>query len=300
VTVVDLDKDSVIGDITGFTSVHGIALAPKLGLGYISDGKGNKVSIFDLKTQKVTKTVDTGSNPDWIMYEASTNEVYVCNGNSHTITAFDAVSGNVTATVDLAGGKPETAMVDPKAGQLYDNLENKFSMAVIDLKTHKMVANWLAVAGKGASGLAIDLAHHKLFLACADDAAPTTDLLAMMDSTSGKVVATLPCAKGVDASAFDPATQYAFAPGGDSGTLTIAKEDGDKLTLVQTLATATGAKTLALDPTTHNIYVACVKYQAAATPAPAAASGSARARPARPAPVADSFRVLVYGMDAAK
>ncbi|HTB62078.1 MAG TPA: hypothetical protein VK737_00705 [Opitutales bacterium] len=316
VTVVDLDKDEVIGDITGFTAVHGIAIAPKLGLGYITDGRGNKVSIFDLKTQKVTKTVDTGNNPDWVMFEASTNEVYVCNGSSKTITAFDAVSGNVTATIDIGGGRPETAMVDPKAGRLFDNLEDKFSMAVIDLKTHKMVENWPAVAGKGASGLAIDLEHHKLFLACADDAAPATDILAMMDSATGKVVATLPCAKGVDSSAFDPATQYAFAPGGGSGTITIAKEDGDKLTLVQTLTTATGAKTMAIDPTTHKIYVACVKYQAPSTvaaaasaasgssgPAAASASGSARgaaARAPRPAPVADSFRVLVYGMDAAK
>jgi len=298
VTVVDIEKDVVVGDIPDMNGVHGIAIAPKAGLGFISNGAGNNVAIFDLKTLKVTKTVETGTNPDWIFYEPGQNEVYAFNGKSQSASVIDVAKGEVIATIPLEG-KPEAATSDPVAGRVYNNLEDKAEVAVIDTKTHTVVARWPNAPAKGASGQAIDLVHHRLILGC-------DDTMALMDSTNGKVLSTLPAAPGIDSAAFDPGTGYAFTPGGTgAGGLTIAKEVDGKLTLVQTLTTATRAKTVALDPTTHRIYTATVKYEAApaAAPQPAAASGSASGRGARggargPAAVADSFRVLVYGMDA--
>lgn len=297
VAVIDLDKDEVVGTITGLNGVHGIAIAPKAGLGYISNGRANNVSVFDLKTLKVTKTIPTDNNPDWIFYEPSQNEVYAFNGNSRTASVIDVAKGEVIATVELPG-KPEASTADPKAGRVYNNIEDQAEVVAIDMKTHKIVATWKNAPAAGASGQALDAAHHRLFLACGDDT------MTMMDSETGKVLFSLPAAKGEDSAAFDPGTGYAFVPGGQSGTVTVAKVDGDKLTLVQTLTTAQGAKTMALDPTTHKFYTATVKYEApAASATPAAASGSAtgaRGRPARPNAVADSFRVLVYGLDAKK
>jgi YVTN family beta-propeller protein len=295
VAVVDLEKDEIVGAVTGLSGVHGIAIAPKAGLGYISNRGTNSVSVFDLKTLKVTKSITTDNNPDWIFYEPSQNEVYAFNGNSRTASVIDVAKGEVIATIELPG-KPEAATADPKAGRVYNNIEDQKEVAVIDMKTHKVVTTWKNAPADGASGQAIDLEHHRLFLGCGDDT------MTMMDSTTGKVLFSLPAAKGIDSAAFDPGTGYAFVPGGQSGTVTVAKADGDKLVLVQTLTTAQGAKTMALDPTTHKFYTATVKFEAPAA-APAAASGSgtgARGRGARPNAVADSFRVLVYGLDAKK
>jgi DNA-binding beta-propeller fold protein YncE len=260
--VVDLEKDALVGEITGLNRVHGIAIVPGTGMGYISNGGNATVTEVDLKTLKVGRTFSTGTNPDWIMYVPTQNEIYAFNGRSQSASAIDLATGNVT-NVPL-GGKPETAMLDPGTGRIYDNLEDKFSVAVVDVKTHKVVATWPAVKDKGGSGMAIDTAHHRLFLGC-------EDTLAMMDDGTGKVLATLPAAPGIDAAAFDPGTQYAFVSGGANGAVTIAKEDGDKLTLVQTLTTVKGARTMAVDPATHKIYLS------------ASSNG---------------FKILVYGMDA--
>ena len=295
VTVVDIAKDEVVGDITGQNGVHGIAIAAKAGLGFISNRGTNSVNIFDLKTLKVTKSVGTGTNPDWIMYEPSQNEVYAFNGGSQSATVIDVATGEVTATIPL-GGKPESATVDVAAGRIYDNLEDKAAVAVIDIKTHKVVATWPNAPAGGASGQAIDLVHHRLFLGC-------DDTMAMMDSTNGKVLDTLKADPGIDSAAFDPGTGYAFVPGGQTpGGLVVAKEDNGKLTLVQNLVTAPGAKTIALDPTTHRIFTATSKVKPAtpgAAPQAVASTGMAPARPARPTYLPDSFEVLVYGMDAA-
>lgn len=264
VEVIDLDKGTVIGAIENTPGVHGIALAPKLGRAFTSNGQENKASIVDLKTLKTISKVTTGANPDSILYEPAQNEVYTFNGRGKSATVFDPESGKVIATIDL-GGKPEFATADSQAGRIYVNIEDKSTVAVIDLKTHKVVAHWPIAPGETASGMAIDLEHHRLFLGC------DNKKMVMMDSTTGKVVGTVPIGAGVDANAFDPGTQLAFSSNGEEGTTTIAKEAGpDKLTVVQTLKTVVGARTMALDPTTHLIYL--------------------------PAPT-PSFRVLVYGMD---
>lgn len=263
VEVVDLEKGTIIGTIDETPGVHGIALAPKLGRAFTSNGRENKASIVDLKTLKTIMKVDTAANPDSILYEPTQNEVYTFNGRGKSATVFDALSGKIAATIDL-GGKPEFSQADAQASKVYVNIEDKSEVAVIDCETHKVSAHWPIAPGQSASGMAIDLEHHRLFLGC------DNKTMVMMDSRSGKILAKVAIGGGVDANAFDPATQLAFSSNGRDGNVTIAKESGDNLVVVQTLKTVVGARTMALDAVTHEI---CV-------PAPTPA-----------------FRVLIYGPD---
>jgi DNA-binding beta-propeller fold protein YncE len=252
VEVIDLDKDAVVGTITNTPGVHGIAIAADLGRGVVSDGRENKANIFDLKTLASIAKVDTGANPDGLVYEAGQHEVYLFNGraNPPSATVLDVANAKVTATIVLAG-KPEFPAADVKADRVYDNLEDKNLVAVIDTKTHTVVTNWPIAPGEKASGMAIDTAHGRLFLGC------DNNKMVMMNCVTGKVVDSVAIGGGVDANAFDPGTQLAFASCGESGTTTIAHEDSpDKLTVVQTLKTESGARTMTLDPTTHKIYLA--------------------------------------------
>ncbi len=277
VVVIDLAKDAVVGEIADTPGVHGLAVAPALGRGFASNGRANNVSIVDLATLKTLAKVDTGANPDCILYEPGQNEVYAFNGRGQSATVFAAAAGKVLATIPL-GGKPEFAQADPEAGRVFDNLEDKSEVVAIDTKTHAVVSRWPIAPGEEASGMAIDLAHHRLFLGCGNRK------MVMVDSATGKVVADVPIGQGVDANAFDPGTQLAFASCGD-GTVTIAHEDSpDRLTVVQTLKTERGARTMTLDPTTHRIYLATARFEAPA-------EGQRRGRV-----VPGSFKILVYGL----
>ena len=282
VIVIDMDKEAVVGEIADVPGVHGFALAPELGLGFSSNGTENKSSIVDLKTLRAKSKVDTGANPDAILYDPSRKEVYTFNGRGNSATVFEAASGKIIATIPLPG-QPEFAQVDVKAGRIYNNIEDKDAVVVIDTKTHSVAATWPIAPAEGASGMAIDLANHRLFLGA-------EKLMVMMDSTSGKVVATVPIGLGVDANSYDPETELAFASCMD-GTVTIAHQDNpNALTVVQVLKTSRGARTMTLDPKTHKIYLAAADYEApAAQPVPGQ-------KPPRPKMVPDSFRVLVYGM----
>ena len=281
IVVVDLDRNAVAGKIADTPGVHGIAVAPDLGRGFSSNGKEAKSSIVDLKTLKTLSKVSTGEGPDAILYEPKHQEVYTFNGHGRSATVFEAATGKVTATIPL-DGRPEFAVVDPDVDVIYNNLEDKNMVAVIDTTKHQVVKTWPIAPGEEASGMAFDAAHHRLFLGCSNN------LMAMMDSTSGKVVATVPIGKGVDANAFDSITQLAFSSNGE-GTVTIAHEDSpEKLTVVQTLTTEQGARTMALDPKTHRIYLATAKYEPLAPQ-------SADAPRQRPKIVPGSFKILVYG-----
>jgi DNA-binding beta-propeller fold protein YncE len=276
--VIDLAKDEVVGEVTNTPGIHGIAVAPALNRGFTSNGREAKVSVFDLKTLETTSKVDTGENPDAILFEPGHNEVYAFNGRGASATVIAADSGKVVATIPL-GGKPEFAVCDVEAGRVYNNLEDKDAVVVIDTAAHKVVSTWSIAPGKAASGMAYDQKNHRLFLGCGD-----SKTMVMLDSTSGKVLASVPIGDGVDANCYDPATGLAFASCGD-GTVTIAREETpDKLTVVQTLKTEKGARTMILDPQTHRIYLGAAKYEAAAGQK-------------RPAIVSGSFKILVYGTD---
>jgi DNA-binding beta-propeller fold protein YncE len=289
VIVIDIDKDEVVGEIADTPGAHGFAIAPELGLGFSSNGQESKASIIDLKTLKTTSKVDTGQNPDGILYVPGVQEVYTFNRNQKapSATVFEARTGKVITTITLPG-TPEFAVVDVKAGRIYNNIDSKNEVVAIDMKTRKIVAEWPTAPGEGGSGMAIDLVNHRLFIGC-------DDVMVMMDSTTGKVVGSVPIGAGVDANRFDPVTKLAFASCGQAGSVTIAREETpDKLTVLQTLETARGSRTMTLDPRTHKIYLAAVDYQPVTAAPPA---GNPPGKAARPQAVPNSFRVLVYGME---
>lgn len=280
VVVIDLDKDTVVGEIGPTPGVHGIAFAPELGLGFITCGSESKAAIFDLKTLQITSKVDAGGTPDAVLYEPVRQEVYTFNHRTNDSTVFEAKTGKIVATIKLSG-VPEFAQADSKAGRIYDNIEDKNEVAVIDTKTHTVAATWPIAPAEGPTGLALDVAHHRLFIGA--------DMMVMMDSTNGKVLGTVKTGAGVDAAAYDPILNYAFVSAGEDGTVTIAQpKSATELTVVQTLQTHPGSRTMTIDPKTHKIYLAAVEYEAAPPPGPGKQAG-------RRTMAANSFKVLVYG-----
>jgi YVTN family beta-propeller protein len=283
VVVVDIDNYTIAGEIPDTPGVHGFAIAPESRHGFSSNGREAKVSMVDLETLKLISKVDTGQNPDCILYNPGQQEVYAFNGRGDSATAIDAKTGAVVATIPL-GGKPEFGAADPDAGRVYSNLEDKSQIAVIDAKEHKVLNSWSIAPGEEASGMAIDTAHHRLFIGCHNK------VMEMIDTESGKVVGSVPIGAGVDANAFDPGTQLAFSSNGD-GTVTIAHEDGpDKLRVVQTLATGPRMRTMTLDTKTHRIFLAAAKFEAQAEQP----AGGGRQRPKM---IPGSFKIMVYGTE---
>jgi DNA-binding beta-propeller fold protein YncE len=275
IVVADADSGNIIGEIADTPGVHGIALAPDLGLGFTSNGRDNTSTIVDLKTLKPVMKVTTGGNPDAIFYERGRHEVYTFNGQGQSATVFDAKSGTVIATIPLMG-KPEAAAFDADAKRLYVNIEDKNAIAVIDPDTHTVLATWPLTGCEEPTGLAFDAKRHRLFSVCSNS------VMTVVDSQSGKVVTTAPIGARSDGAAFDPQTGHIFSSNGE-GSLTVATLQGNAVTIVQTLMTQPSGRTIALDPTTHTVYI------------PAATMGAATAGQ-RPQPVPDSFRVLVVGM----
>ena len=280
VVVINLTSDRVCGEITNAPGVHGVAIASDLGLGVTSNGREDKAGIVDLKTLQTLAKVDTARGPDGMLYNPAEKEAYLFCGRARAATVVDVPGRKVVATIPL-GGRPEFATVNPAAGRIYDNLEDKSEVAVIDAKAHTVVTNWPVAPGEEGSGMAIDAKNHHLFIGCRNK------MMVMMDDRDGKVLAGVPIGEGVDACRFDRGTQLAFASCGD-GTTTIAHEDGDTLTVVQTLKTERSARTMALDLATHKIYLAAAKFDAPA-------EGQRRGRM-----VPGTFKILVYGLDEPK
>jgi YVTN family beta-propeller protein len=280
VVVVDLGTNTVVGEIADTPGVHGFVAVPELQRGFSTNGKEAKSSVVDLKTLKTISKIDTGEGPDALVYEPHRGEVYVFNHKGNSASVIDAKTANVVATIPLGGG-PEFAAADSAAGRVYCNIEDKSEVAVIDAAKHEVVAHWSVAPGTEPSGIALDAAHHRLFATCHNK------LMAMLDTETGKVIATVPIGAGVDGCAFDDSTQLAFASCGD-GSTTIAKEETpDKLTVVQTLKTERGARTMALDSKTHQIYLPSAKFEPAPSPSPGMS-------PARPRIVPNTLKVLVY------
>src|SRR5437667_10078196 len=281
VVVVDLIKDTVAGEIADTPGVHGFVAGREVQRGFSSNGKESKSSVVDLTTLKTISKIDTGSNPDAVVYERRHSEVYVFNHTGNLVTVINAKAATVSATIPL-GGNPEFAAVDEKAGRIYCNIEDRSEVAVIDSTKHEVVARWPIAPGEEPSGIALDAAHHRLFATCHNK------MMVMLDTETGKVVANVPIGAGVDGCAFDDASQLAFASCGD-GTTTIAKEETpQKLTVVQTLKTEPRARTIALDPKTHRIYLPSAQFQPPPFPSPGASPG-------RPMIVPNTLKLLVYG-----
>jgi YVTN family beta-propeller protein len=281
VTVLDGDTGKVVGEIPNLSGVHGVALAPELGRGFISNGRSDAVTVFDTKDLKVLSEIkSTGQNPDAILYDPASRRVFAFNGRTGNVTVIDAASGKVAATIPV-GGKLEFAASDRK-GMVFVNVEDKNEVVAIDAAKAVVARRWPLTGCEEPSGMAIDAAHQRLVIGCGNETA------LIVDSASGRVVAKLPIGKGVDANGFDPGTGLAFASCGD-GTLTVIHEDTpDKWTVVAKVPTRPRARTMALDEKTHDVYLATAEFGPA--PAPTAAEPHPR-----PAMVPGSFVILVVG-----
>lgn len=280
VIILDLDSGKNVGEIGDTPGVHGIALAPELGRGFISNGREGTVSIFDLKTMAASSKVKVGENPDAILYDPATKRVFTFNGRSQDSTAIDGASGKVLGTIKL-DGKPEFAASDGKGG-VFVNIEDKSELVAIDPNKLEVKSKWPLAPCESPSGLAMDRKNRRLFVGC------DNKMMAVVDADSGKVLATPAIGDGVDATAFDDETGLAFASCGE-GVLSVIREDSpEKFSVAESIPTQSGARTMALDSKTHNVYVVTAKFG----PPPAATADNPHPRRSI---VPDSFVVLVLG-----
>lgn len=247
VEVLDIDSLTVVGNIPNTPGVHGIAIAHKLGRGFVSNGKVSTVTIFDLKTLKPIADVPTGQKPDAIIYDPATSRVFAFNGGSNSATAVDAATGKVAGTVDLGGG-PEFAAADGN-GFVYDNLEDESLLLKINSRELKVEQRWPTAPCASPSSMAMDRVNRRLFLGC------RSKVMAVVNADNGQVITTLPIGDHVDATAFDPETRLIFNSNGE-GTITVIHQDSpDKYSMVETVKTVPRAKTMALDPKTHRLFL---------------------------------------------
>ena len=278
VIVLDLDSGKPVGDIADTPGVHGIALAPELGRGFVSNGREGTVSIFDLKTLATINKVKAGENPDAILYDPSTRRVFTFNGRSQDSTAIDAANGTVLGTIKL-DGKPEFAASDGK-GEIFVNIEDKSELTAIDPNKLEVKSKWPLAPCEEPSGLSMDRKNRRLFVGC------DNKMMAVVNADTGKVLATPAIGDGVDATTFDPETGLAFASCGE-GVLTVVREESpDKFSVAENVPTQAGARTLALDTKTHNIYAVTAKFG----PPPAATADNPHPRRTI---LPDSFVLLV-------
>ena len=279
VVVIDTISGQVINRITGLKGVHGIALAPEFNRGFITNGQANTVTVFDFKTlTKIGDDIPVGKNPDAILYDSATKAVFVFNGASKTLTVIDPALLAVVGSSDLEG-RPEFAATNGEFA-IFVNIEDKSVTLRLDARKMLMEQRWPLSPCEEPSSMAIDLAHRRLFVGCGNK------MMAVVNTEGGKVVATVPICSGVDATAFDPGTSLVFNSCGD-GALTVIRQDApDRYTVVDSLKTPAGSRTLALNPATHELYVATAEF----TSGPAPAEGQ---RPRRTV-VPGTFQILVF------
>jgi YVTN family beta-propeller protein len=256
VHVIDLATEQPVGMVNNMKGVHGIAIVNKLNRGFISDGKANAVVAFDLKTLKVIANIPlTNANgPDAIMYDPYSNRVFSFNGESNNSSVIDPATLKQVGTVAL-GGAPEFAVTDGK-GKIYNNLEDKSSLNVIDSKSQKVIKNYPLAPCGGPTGLALDATSQRLFTVCRENKG-----VSVVDINTGKVITTLPIGAGVDAVAYDPQTKLIFCSCGDGTTTIIKQKSADDYSVVQVLKTTDRARTMALDLQTHKIYLSVAQFE---------------------------------------
>ncbi|MBN8885608.1 MAG: YncE family protein [Rudaea sp.] len=285
--VVNMADGTLAATIAGTEGIHGFALAPELGQGYTSNGRADSVTVFDLATLKPVGTIAVGGrNPDAILYDHASKHLFTFNGRSKDVSVIDPQTQKVLATIAV-GGKPEFAASDEN-GRVYFNIEDTSELGVIDTRSNTLVAKWKLKDCEDPSGLALDAAHRRVFSVCQNRRMVVTD------AASGKFVASVAIGNGPDAAAYDAERGIVFSSNGEDGSLTVVKQiDADHYTVAQTLPTETSARTLALDPESHRVYLAAAKFGAkpAATPE----------QPHPRAPVLEgSFKILVVGDSAAQ
>ncbi len=278
VEVVAIDHQKVVGTIPKTEGVHGIALAPELHRGFVSNGRAGTMTIFDLdKLTTIAEVKATGENPDAILYDPATKHVFTFNGRGHNATVFDS-DGKVLATIPL-DGKPEFAVSD-RAGHVYVNIEDKSELADIDANKLTVEHRWPLAPCQEPSGLAIDRAHRRLFSVC------DNERMVVVDNTNGEVIALVKIGRGPDAAAFDDAKQLAFSSNGADGTITVVREvSPNEFNVIDNVPTEHGARTMAIDEKTHHLFLPTAKLGPTPAPTPD------RPRP-RPSILPDTFEVV--------
>jgi len=279
VMVVDQKSGKVLGEIGGLNRGHGVAFDYATNHGFATSGADSTVTMFDLGTLAVLKRTVAAVDDDAVLYDPASKRVFTMNGDANSASVIDPATGNKVGDIAL-GGKPEFGVTD-RAGKLYINIEDKGEVVEVDPAAMKVTRRWSIAPCEEPSGLAIDVAHRRLFSVCGNKQ------MAVSDIAAGKLLTTLPIGAGVDGAAFDPASGNAFASNGE-GTVTVVHEDSpDKFHVVSTVPTMTGARTIAADPKTHRVYTVGAKFG----PMPAAAAGSTGRR--RPPMIPGSFTLVV-------
>jgi YVTN family beta-propeller protein len=278
VEVLDTSTGKLVGAVTGLKSTHGVALNPDGKIGYISDGAGNAIVVFDRSDLSVKATVPAGTNPDGIAYEPTTKTVWAFNGRSNNVSVMDTSNNTVVATIPLPG-KPEFPQVDGK-GSVYVNIEDKNAIVKLDASTKKAVSTIAMPGCKSPSGLAIDRDGHRLFAVCDENK------MGVVDYQAGKLIGLAAIGDSPDATNYDPKTKVAFSSNGGDGTLSVVDTSKAGFPSLQTLKTEKGARTMAYDAAKGRVFIAAAQY--GPPPAPTAANPHPRA-----APLPDSFQIIV-------
>jgi YVTN family beta-propeller protein len=275
VNILDKKTGDSIGFIPNTTGVHGIAFDPIHQLGFTSNGRLNNVYVFNVSNNEIKTNIATGENPDAIMYDPFSKTIITCNGRSKDLSFIDANTLQVIATVAV-GGKPETA-VSNEAGKIFVNVEDKNEIVVINAITHLVEAHWSIAPIESPTGLAMDIATKRLF-------AGGEKLLGVINAETGKMLTTIGIGDGCDGVTFDNTTKLIFTSNGE-GTMSIIKEaDANHFSLVENIPTAKGARTIAIDETTHKIYLPTANFE----PLPADAKPNTR-----PKMIPGTFKILV-------
>ncbi len=283
VDVIDTQTGKIVGSIANTGGVHGIALDEPGNRGYTSNGRADTVTAFDLNTLKTLKEAPvSGHNPDAIVYDAASKHVFTFNGRSKDVSVLDTADLKVVATLAVPD-KPEFAVADGE-GQIFVNIESDMGqMVVIDTRKLTVKATWALPGCASPSGLALDKAHHRLFSVC------DGKIMVVTDALSGKQVARVAIGEGPDAAAYDAKSSQVFSSNGE-GTLTVVhQESADRYGAPETIKTRRGARTMAMDPASGQVYLVTSDFG----PAPAA---TAEQPHPRPVPVPDTFTVMVVGL----
>ena len=276
VIVVDEDRGTLLGAVTGIQGAHGTALAEATGHGFATSGNDRSVVMFDLKTFKVLGRIPAAEDADAILYDGASNRVFTLNGDAHSSTVIDPRAGTLITNIPL-GGKPEYG-ASAGDGKVYANLTDTSEVVEIDARTATVARRWSTAPCKQPVSMALDTAHHRLFSGC------RSGMMAISDYQNGKVVATVPIGTGVDGAGFDAASGNAFASNAD-GTLTVIHQDApDQYRVIENVQTPQGARNMGLDPTNHRVFIVSAQF----APAPAGAPGRGR-----PPVLPGSFTLMV-------
>ena len=276
VMVVDEDRGTLLGEVTGIQGAHGTALAGATGHGFATSGNDQSVVMFDLKSFKVLGRIPAAEDADAILYDGASNRVFTLNGDAHSSTVIDPRAGTLITNIPL-GGKPEYG-ASAGDGKVYANLTDTSEVVEIDARTATVARRWSTAPCKQPVSMALDTAHHRLFSGC------RSGMMAISDYQNGKVVATVPIGTGVDGAGFDAASGNAFASNAD-GTLTVIHQDApDQYRVIENVQTPQGARNMGLDPTNHRVFIVSAQF----APAPAGAPGRGR-----PPVLPGSFTLMV-------